>query len=161
MVSKTKTLRPYQDALRVGIVDALSEGVRDILLHAPPASGKTLMTWAVVAKAIQDGLFDLVLVVSPTGQIREQWTKEHVKIDSCGELLTYDATKIEPSQACSVKFWRGAGVFTACHAGALSKRVGDFLRKEKPDLRTCLVVVDEAHHTSPVHVSGETIDTLL
>lgn len=160
MVSKTKTLRPYQDALRVGIVDALSEGVRDILLHAPPASGKTLMTWAVVAKAIQDGLFDLVLVVSPTGQIKEQWTKRE-KIDSCGEILTYDATKIEPSQVCSVKFWRGAGVFTACHAGALAKRVGDFLSKEKPDLRTCLVVVDEAHHTSTVNVSGDTIKILL
>ena len=113
-------LRAYQDAIYTSIVGDLSAGVRDLLLHAPPASGKTLMTWAIVAKAMRDGLFDLVLVVSPTGQIRDQWTKEGVQVDACGELLTYDAEQVQPGAVRDVAFWRGSGVYTACHEGALS-----------------------------------------
>jgi len=100
--TEAKTLYHYQATLFHRLRTAISEGHRDLLLHAPPAAGKTLTTQALIAHELDEGRFQLAVVLAPLETIRSRWTDEQVVAAPGGKLHTYKARPMRERDPCEI-----------------------------------------------------------
>lgn len=150
-----------------------------VVLDAPTASGKTFMIlsaiYAELSKPKEHRLYDTVLVLTPTVDIREGFSLGEFRIPSEGNTVGWDgdASKmvtrvgsVETRWVEEIKYHLGAiggtphgllenGVLVACHASGVKffKDMRD--QMDAVNWSRILVVVDEAHHVNAHFVGSE------
>ena len=156
-MSGTPTLRPWQNKA----MDKLSESWQigpdaKTLIAASPGAGKTWFSVVAAQQAIKDFGIDLVVVVSPSVSIKEQWRetfqnagiKAHARADN--EALRFRIDQgINPTED-----WRAICVTYS----QLSRDAELFV--EVARRKRVLLIADEVHHADDKECYGRALEQL-
>lgn len=113
------------------------------LVHATPGAGKTVFAAAVAQKLRQANMIDLVVVITPTQNIRENWKNvmHGVGFDICTEPSQLRHDEFDGVAICYQLLAAGSAESLLLEAYIARKRV--------------LFVVDEIHHAAEGGPNGE------
>jgi len=156
-MSGTPTLRPWQKKA----MDKLSESWQldpdaKTLIAASPGAGKTWFSVVAAQQAIKDFGIDLVVVVSPSVSIKEQWRetfhragiKAHARADN--EALRFRVDQgINPTED-----WRAICV-TYSQLSRDSELFVEIARRKR-----VLLIADEVHHADDKECYGRSLEQL-
>ena len=157
LMSGTPTLRPWQNKA----MDSLSKLWRrdpdaKTLIAASPGAGKTWFSVVAAQQAIKDFGIDLVIVVSPSVSIKEQWRetflaagiKAHARADN--EALRFRIDQgLNPTED-----WRAI-----CVTYSQLSRDSD-LFVEVARRKSVLLIADEVHHADDKECYGRALEQL-
>jgi superfamily II DNA or RNA helicase len=127
-----------------------------VLIAACPGSGKTLMACVASINKLKDGDVSLVLVVSPTVNIKAQWKKEFEKIG----VASFDSASNEAMRFRRDRNDRMVGGYEAicityAQLAADSGLFEELARREK-----ILLIADEVHHADDAEVYGVALEAV-
>ena len=156
-MSGTPTLRPWQQSAMNELMSAWEESPSSKpLIAASPGSGKTWFSVVAAQRAMADLDIDLVVIVSPSVNIKEQWRdcfrsagiKAHARADN--EALRF---RVDNGQN-PTEDWRAI-----CVTYSQLARDPDLFTEIARRKRT-LVIADEVHHADDQECFGRALEQL-
>ncbi len=124
-----------------------------VLIAACPGSGKTLMACVAITEKLKDGLISLVLVVSPTVNIKSQWKDQFSRLG----VKAFDEASNEAMRFRRDRNDRMAGDYSAICITYAQLAMDKDLFAELAKREKVGLIADEVHHADDAEAYGQAL----
>ena len=127
-----------------------------ILIAACPGSGKTIMACVAAVNKLKDGAISLVLVVSPTVNIKVQWKNQFSKLG----VTAFDSASNEAMRDRRDRNDRMVGGYEAICVTYSQLSADSPLFEELARRERIFLIADEVHHADDSEAYGKALEAI-